>query len=289
MITTLKPSNTIFLLLLCFNSALCYGQTGINIKKPLQIFHVDGKGDNPKDQQPDSLQQLNDFVVTKDGYVGIGTIYPTVKLEVKGDVRISDVPQLASMPKKVLVLDKDGNLFYTAIENVAPPLESRIYSIINKNVRQFLPQRNVFYNVIFDGTIEGVNADKLIVSADKKTLFLPPNKTLKLTGSLSVIGAQINPTTNAPAYIISQFELHNINNDGSQALVKTIGYTESSTEKYDDGGVSMPIIIVRTGNMGANILLNVRYHGADSPANGYYIGGAATDLTLGSYILVEEI
>jgi len=277
------------LLCICMFQIPMYAQTGINTKRPLQTFHVDGKNDNSTSVTPSVAQQKNDFVVTTNGDVGIGTIYPTAKLEVNGDVRITDVPALPTMPKKILVLDTNGNLFYTDIENVAPPLESRIYSIINKTARQFLPKQNVFYNLEFDGAVEGVNADKLIVSADKKKLFLPPNKTLKLTGSIGIVGAAINPTTTAPAYIISEFELQNFNNDGSQQLVKTIGYTESSTEKYDDGGVSMPIIIVRTGSKGANVILNVKYNGADSPKTGYYIGGAANDDTLASYILIEEI
>lgn len=268
---------------------IIYAQTGINTKKPIQTFHVDGKNDNSSTATPSASQQKNDFVVTANGDVGIGTIYPVTKLEVNGDVRITDVPALPTMPKKILVLDADGNLFYTDVANVAPPLDTRIYSIINKTSRQFLPQRNVFYNLEFDGPVEGVNADQLVVSADKKKLFLPPNKTLKLTGSIGIIGAAINPTKTNPAYIISQFELQNFNNDGSHQLVTTIGYTESSTENYDDGGVSMPIIIVRTGSKGANVILNVKYNGIDSPTNGYYIGGAANDDTLASYILIEEI
>lgn len=266
-----------------------YAQTGINIKKPLQTFHVDGKNDNNTTTIPSAIQQKNDFVVTENGDVGIGTIYPSTKLEVNGDVRITDVPVLAAMPKKILVLDKEGNLFYTDVENIAPPLASRIYGVINKIARQFLPVRGVYYNVTLDGLVEGVNADKLTINAGKDKLFLPPNKTLKLSGSIGLIGSTINPSVDAPAYIISEFELDNFNNDGSKQLVKTIGYTESSTERYDDGGVSVPIIIIRTGNKGANVQLKVKYLGVNSPTNGYYIGGAAGEDTLASYILIEEI
>jgi hypothetical protein len=58
-----------------------FAQVGINTKTPLASFHIDGKGDNSA--VPTNVQTANDFVVTSDGYVGIGTISPTVNLEIK--------------------------------------------------------------------------------------------------------------------------------------------------------------------------------------------------------------
>lgn len=59
---------------------LCQSQVGINTKVPLGIFHFDGKGDNQT--APTNAQVANDLIVTSDGYVGIGTINPGVKLEI---------------------------------------------------------------------------------------------------------------------------------------------------------------------------------------------------------------
>jgi len=270
-------------------STVCYAQTGINTKNPRQVLHVDGQGDNPLSTNPTPAQQLNDVVITKNGDVGIGLLTPSVKLDVNGKIRIADLQLYTNRPKKILVADDNGNIFYTDIETIAPPVETRIYGIINKQARQRLENRGSYYYVLLDGVINGINSDKLIISADKKKIQLPPNKTLKITGSIGIIGSKESPTTNTPAYVVSKFELEDINNDGSQSLVQTIGYTESSTETYDDGGVSMPIIIVRTGSKGANVMLQVKYGGSVSPTTGYYIGGASSDTTLGSYILVEEI
>jgi len=288
--THLNTKNQILLVFTVFLISLsCFSQTGVNTKNPLHILHVDGKNDNPASAAPNPTQQLNDFVVTQNGDVGIGTISPTVKLDVNGKIKVSDIPLLETKPKKVLVMDEEGNIFYSDIETIAPPVDTRIYAIINKDARQRLPLRNTYYNLLLDGTISGVNSNKINVSSDKTTLILPANKTLKISGSIGIIGATEAPTTTNAAYIVSNFDLEDINNGGSQTLVKTIGYTESSTERYDDGGVSVPIIIVRTGTSGANVHLKVKYSGSDSPPNGYYVGGAPGESTLGSYILIEEI
>ncbi|MEJ5052658.1 hypothetical protein [Sphingobacterium sp. MYb382] len=279
---------TLFFLSILFGT-VCSAQTGVNTKNPLHPLHVDGKGDNPSTTPPNALQQSNDVVITSNGDVGIGLLIPGAKLDVNGRVRIGDLQKLTTKPKKVIVADDEGNLYYTDVETIAPPVEDRIYSIINKNARQRLATKSTYYPMILDGAVNGVNNEKLTISADKTRIQLPPNKTLKISGSIGIIGANETPTTTNAAYIVSQFDLENIHNDGSQLLVRTIGYTESSTERYDDGGVSMPIIIVRTGNIGANVFLRVKYDGSDAPANGYYIGGEPGETTIGSYILVEEI
>lgn len=71
----------IFLLIIFFLSInLCRSQVGINTKIPLGIFHFDGKGDNQA--IPTNAQVANDLIVTSDGYVGIGSVSPRVKLEI---------------------------------------------------------------------------------------------------------------------------------------------------------------------------------------------------------------
>ena len=53
-----------------------YSQVGVNTDNPKAIFHVDGAKDNPKVGDPTPAQQTNDFVITNNGSVGIGTITP---------------------------------------------------------------------------------------------------------------------------------------------------------------------------------------------------------------------
>lgn len=57
-------------------SAITFGQVGINTQNPQQVFHIDGAKDNPDTGAPTANQQLNDFVVTSEGSVGIGTTSP---------------------------------------------------------------------------------------------------------------------------------------------------------------------------------------------------------------------
>ena len=63
-----------------------FSQVGINTQNPQGIFNIDGAKDNPVSGTGHSAsQQLNDFTVLSNGNVGIGTIAPTQKLEIKTD------------------------------------------------------------------------------------------------------------------------------------------------------------------------------------------------------------
>ncbi len=53
-----------------------YSQVGINTGNPTGIFHVDGAKDNAVTGIPTLTQQANDFVVTSNGSIGIGTVSP---------------------------------------------------------------------------------------------------------------------------------------------------------------------------------------------------------------------
>ena len=57
-------------------------QTGINIKNPKAVLHVDGSKDNNAEGNPTAAQQGNDVVIDALGNVGIGTITPTTKLDI---------------------------------------------------------------------------------------------------------------------------------------------------------------------------------------------------------------
>ena len=70
----------ILLLIGIFSVGVIKAQVGVNTNTPLGTFHIDGKKDNLS--VPTTDQLLNDFIVTSDGDVGIGTITPSVKLEI---------------------------------------------------------------------------------------------------------------------------------------------------------------------------------------------------------------
>lgn len=67
-----------------------HAQIGVKTKNPLGIFHVDGNSDNPSTGIPTALQQQNDFIITSSGLAGVGTIVPTEKMEVNGNVKINN-------------------------------------------------------------------------------------------------------------------------------------------------------------------------------------------------------
>ncbi|WP_326982211.1 hypothetical protein VUJ46_18695 [Chryseobacterium sp. MYb264] len=57
-------------------------QIGISTNSPQGAFHVDGGKDNNVSGAPTATQQLNDFIVTSAGRVGVGTIAPNTKFEI---------------------------------------------------------------------------------------------------------------------------------------------------------------------------------------------------------------
>ncbi|WP_048510926.1 hypothetical protein [Chryseobacterium sp. FH2] len=73
---------------LAFVSA--YTQVGINTANPQGIFHVDGSRDNAVTGVSTALQQSNDFVVTSNGSVGIGTNTPNASAIL--DINVDGLP-----------------------------------------------------------------------------------------------------------------------------------------------------------------------------------------------------
>lgn len=76
--------NLKILILILFDITI-YGQVGINTVNPQDTFHIDGGKDNPAIGTPTVNQQVNDFIVTSSGAVGIGTAGPSSKLEINSN------------------------------------------------------------------------------------------------------------------------------------------------------------------------------------------------------------
>lgn len=93
-----------------FALAWAYSQVGIQTQNPQQIFHIDGSSSattiNPAVGAPTAIQQVDDFVVTKDGNVGIGTINPKGKLEVVSSVSTFVPPRLTAVQRNEMPLGK---------------------------------------------------------------------------------------------------------------------------------------------------------------------------------------
>lgn len=93
-----------------------FGQVGVNINIPLQPFHVDPKKDTNSSATP-AINTTDDFVVTTNGSVGIGTVNPTAKLEVNGNLKLVDGTQAKD---RVMMSDKDGNAQWRELAAVTP-------------------------------------------------------------------------------------------------------------------------------------------------------------------------
>lgn len=123
-----KVLKNIALFILFLFSLNSYSQpVGINTKYPLGIFHVDGKGDNTKNT-PTQAQQENDFIITQDGEVGIGTITPEAKLHIvssQDPLKIEGIEQGDINTDDFLLLDENNNLRkLPSLKNIAIPTPS---------------------------------------------------------------------------------------------------------------------------------------------------------------------
>ncbi|MGM5632095.1 PKD domain-containing protein [Apibacter raozihei] len=97
----MKRKNILFFILILIFPASFFSQVGMNTPTPRQSFHVDGGGDNTT---PTDDEIKNDFIVTKNGSVGIGTITPSdfSALEIFSDSRGLRLPQLKTAERDSL-------------------------------------------------------------------------------------------------------------------------------------------------------------------------------------------
>lgn len=174
-----------------FVSAMYSAQNGVGIQtaNPRGIFHIDGKGDNPKDfgSSLSATQQANDFLIkANSGNVGIGTTDPSTKLVINSDtqgaIKIADGTQLDT---RLLTSDANGVGTWTTP------------SAMNPGVYGTFPASNVF---VVSGTKSSNNFTYSNIS-----ITLPQGKwvvSLGLSlltnlndGSMSWLHAKVRPSS----------------------------------------------------------------------------------------------
>ncbi|MDQ1855232.1 hypothetical protein [Chryseobacterium sp. WLY505] len=87
-------------------SLVAKSQVGINTSNPQGIFNIDGLKNNPTTGVPSTAQATDDFVVTSNGNVGVGTVSPTNKLVVTG---VNAQPSALGTVNTNAALRVDGN------------------------------------------------------------------------------------------------------------------------------------------------------------------------------------
>ncbi|ASW73767.1 hypothetical protein IQ37_15765 [Chryseobacterium piperi] len=97
---------------------------GIQTKNPQGTFHVDGNRNNPLTGAPSAAQATDDFIVLSNGNTGVGTVSPTQKLDVNGNVQVRAMTSTNSTTAfpRTLTAQTDGTLGYfqgSPIENVS--------------------------------------------------------------------------------------------------------------------------------------------------------------------------
>ena len=228
------------------------------------------------------------FSINSFSQVGVNTSSPQTALDVEGNMRIATTEE-STTAEYVLTVDDNQIVKKIPITTFGSGgtdvVDSRIYAIIPKNTAQYFQTNGTNYNVKFDGTITGINISNISVSSDQTSINFPANKAFKVTGMIGVKGKTGAVTSGNPAYITSKF----VAGTGSTLVISTQGYSESSTERYDDGGVTNPIIIFTTGDSGGSIQLSARFAGGDAGTTGYYLAGQPTDSSIGTYFIIEEL
>lgn len=141
-------------LLFLLAAATSNAQVGINTGNPQTAFHVDGGKDNPSTGVPSSTQEANDFAVNSLGNVGVGTISPSVKLDIKsatpGAVKIVDGTQGEG---KVLTSDEFGlaswsftPIKYASVSNYNPIVMTNKANIwTNSGMSLTVPETGLYY------------------------------------------------------------------------------------------------------------------------------------------------
>ncbi|MBF7093301.1 hypothetical protein IUY40_17340 [Flavobacterium sp. ALJ2] len=161
-------------------------------------------------------------------------------------------------------------------ENINPPtsIENRTYILINKDGVEDVTYSNA-KNIRW-GTIEGLNYSNVKISSDRTKIILPKGYIFKVTGMIGI------SDSSSPTYIVSYF----IANPSSKMALSTRGFVESSTENYNDGGVTNPIAVIDASALSVEISLR-----ASGPSNNRktVITAAPTDYSLGTYLIIEQL
>lgn len=228
----MKTKITILTLGLIGNSFIA--QVGINTANPLATFHIDGAKDNTA--VPTAAQQLNDYVVTSIGSVGLGniTVDSSAKLQINATNKGVLIPRVtltaandgATIPlpaKGLIVYNTNTNTlmvegFYTNIGTPAVPLWVT-YKKYDKNAWEFTNLYEVKASSFVDratGSLAFVTINDIDLGL-QITATVPPRTIAKLITSYSVPLGTVNGQDSFVGYYGIRFLKNGVElSDGSR-------------------------------------------------------------------------
>lgn len=112
----MKPN--VLILMMISSSTFTFSQVGVNTQNPQGAFTIDGAKNDPTIGVPSTVQQADDFVVTSQGNVGIGTTTPFSKLQISSGtdgvsgLKFDNVNNMtiSSIGAALLGVDSSGNV-----------------------------------------------------------------------------------------------------------------------------------------------------------------------------------
>lgn len=166
-------------------------------------------------------------------------------------------------------------------ENINPPksIENRTYVLVNKGGAEDITYSNP-KNIRW-GIIEGLNYSNVQLSLDQTEIILPKGYIFKVTGMIGV-GAFSGWGGGVATYITSSF----VARPSNKMVLSTRGFVESSTETFEDGGVTNPIAVFDTSEAAVTFSLK-----AFGPPNNRktIVAGAPTNSSIGTYLIIEQL
>ena len=159
-----------------------YSQVGINNNYPKGVLHVDAMGNNTASTTAGSPEAADDVFLDESGRLGIGTLSPLAKLDVKGQIQIIDGFQAA------------GNV-YTSIDNKGtgqwkPVIPMAIWNVTHPDMQMPVRDPHTLREPIPD---DGQAVSKFLMNninftSTPTTLNIPAGKYLIiLTGEFTTI------------------------------------------------------------------------------------------------------
>lgn len=74
------------ILALIFSVNFLSAQVGIFTENPRGVLHIDGMSDNPSEGIVNEVQAANDFIISETGNIGVGTVNPKVKVDLRSNI-----------------------------------------------------------------------------------------------------------------------------------------------------------------------------------------------------------